>query len=157
MYIVALFVIALSLVAIAYRDFKTALISLGVILLAALLFYFLSPNDQQNQQANALSEQLVLSQSSIDIGYANGFVLKARAQNNHASETVQSIFIRSRLADCPTATSSPECLTIGEEQNLVKVRIPARQARDFIINLKLKSLSPIQGAAVWTHDIVSAQ
>ena len=43
MHYIAIAVIIASLIAIAYRDLKLALVSLAIILLAALVFYFLSP------------------------------------------------------------------------------------------------------------------
>lgn len=46
-----------------------------------------------------------------------------------------------------------QCLVIGEENNVVKLRVPPGQARDTQINLRTKQLNPIQGIAVWKHQI----
>lgn len=149
MQIIALIIIALCLIAIAYRDFKTALISLFAILAAAMLFYFFSPQENTD---NALLKQVSLSQSTITIGYANGFVLNTRIHNADLHQTVQTILVRSSLKDCNADQS--QCLTIGEQDNLIKTRIPPRQARDVRVNLNIKQLSPIEGASVWAHQAI---
>ena len=149
MHIIAIFVIIVCLIAIAYRDIKIALISLGVILTAALLFYYLSPKAATE---NAISASIELKQSTISRGYANGFVLNTRIHNNHDTKLIQKVIIRSSLSDCDEGQS--KCLVIGEEDNLVKTRIPVSQARDIRVNLGIKQLNPIKGEAIWAHEVI---
>ncbi len=149
MHYIAIAVIIASLIAIAYRDLKLALVSLALILLAALVFYFLSPEKQANRE---LVGYVVLTESDITRGYANGYVLSARIQNQHDSQTLQKVVIQSSLSDCNADKS--QCLTIGEEQHVVKARIPPGQARDTQINLRMRQLNPIRGEAVWEHTVV---
>lgn len=149
MQFIAIFVIVLSLIAIAYRDLKTALISLAIILTVAFVFYFLSPEDQESAE---LVGHIELMESEITRGYADGFVLNTRIQNKHESQTIQTILIRSSMSDCNV--DQTQCLTIGEEDHLVKSRIPPGQARDVRINLRVKQLNPIRGEAVWKHEVV---
>ena len=149
MHIIAIFVIIICLIAIAYRDLKIALISLGVILAAALLFYFLSPKTATD---NAITSNIELKQPTISRGYANGFVLSTRIQNNQDTKLIQKVMIRSSLSDCDESQS--KCLVIGEEDNIVKTRIPVGQARDIRVNLGIKQLNPITGEAVWAHKVI---
>jgi hypothetical protein len=149
MHIIAILVIAISLVAIAYRNLKLALISLALILIAAMSFYLFSA---KNLVANESISDVELSQSKITRGYANGYVLNTRIENLHASQTLQTVLIRSSLSDCNS--DQTECLTIGEEDHLVKTRIPPGQARDARINLRMKQLYPIRGEAVWMHEVI---
>ena len=149
MHIIAILVIVISLIAIAYRDLKLGLISLALILIAAMAFYLFSA---KNLLGNESISDVELSQSNITRGYANGYVLNTRIENLHASRTLQTVLIRSSLSDCNS--DQTECLTIGEEDHLVKTRIPPGQARDARINLRMKQLNPIRGEAVWVHEVV---
>ncbi len=152
MQIAAIIIIILCLIAIAYRDLKISLLSLGAILLTAGLFYFLSPKDSAD---TGLLKDISLEQSKISQGYANGFVLNTRINNKHASQVLQSAVIRSTLSDCNADRS--ECLTIGEEDHLVKIRIPPGQARDTQINLRIKLLNPLRGESSWEHAVIGAK
>lgn len=152
MHIIAILVILISLLAIAYRNLKLALISLALILIAALLFYFLSA---ENQSSNESLSDIELSQSKITRGYADGYVLNTRIENLHTSRIVQTALIRSSLSDCNS--DQTQCLTIGEEDHLVKTRIPPGQARDARINLRMKQLNPIRGEAVWVHKVIKVE
>ena len=151
MQFIALAVIIISLIAIAYRDLKMALLSFAGILLAATLFYFLSVDDIGLPGGDTLKSSVGLHEPQISRGYADGFVLKVRVENNHNSQTLQNLVIRSTLSDCNT--DGANCLVIGEENSVVKLRIPPGQARDAQINLRIKQLNPIRGEAVWQHSV----
>ncbi len=155
MQFVALAVIIVSLIAIAYRDLKMALLSLAGILLAAAVFYFLSSDELPSANKDALLSAVSLTESSINRGYADGFVLSTRIENQHQSKTVQSLIIRSSLSDCNADRS--QCLVIGEEDSVVKLRIPPGQARDAQINLRIKQLNPIRNESVWKHQVISVR
>lgn len=151
MQFIALAVIIISLIAIAYRDLRMALLSLAGIVLAAVVFYFLSADDLGLPGDNALLISVSLQEPQISSGYADGFVLNVRIENNHGSQTLQNMVIRSRLSDCRADGSN--CLVIGEENSVVKLRVPPGQARDAQINLRIKQLNPILGEAVWQHSV----
>lgn len=151
MQIFALFIIIVSLIAIAYRDLKTALLSLLFILMIALAFYFFSPKQQISPE---FISNIELRESDIAIGYAQGFVLNTRIHNQHETEALHNFLIRSSLLDCDGDGDQTQCLTLGEEENLVKLRIPPLQARDVNINLRIKLLNPVRGKAVWKHEVV---
>lgn len=151
MQFIALTVIIISLIAIAYRDLRMALISLAGILLAAIVFYFLSTDDLELAGGEALKASVSLHEPQISRGYADGFVLNVRVENNHHSQTLQNFVIRSTLSDCETGMTN--CLVIGEESSVVKLRIPPGQARDAQINLRIKQLNPLRGEAVWQHQV----
>jgi len=155
MHYIALIVIIICLIAIAYRDLKSGLISLAGILLAASLFYFFSPNDSPRGKTQRLLDDVDISQTSISLGYADGFVLELRIHNNNHEQVLQNFTVQSSLSDCNADQS--QCLVIGEEKNVVKLRIPPRQARDTNINLRTKQLNPIQGIAVWKHQITNVK
>lgn len=152
MQFVALFVIVICLIAIAYRNLRLALICLAGIILAALLFYFLSPNENLKQPQESISSQAKLSNTEISSGYADGFVLAMRVHNLSRDITLNSMTIQTRLSDCQTDMT--DCLVIGEEQNVLKLRLPPSQARDAKINLSSKIINPLQGTAVWEHEII---
>jgi len=151
MQFIALIVIIICLIAIAYRDLRTGLISLAGILLAAGLFYYFSPSDALRHKNKQLLSEVELSQTKISRGYADGFVLDLRISNNNREQILQNFTIQSSLSDCNADQS--QCLVIGEENNVVKLRVPPGQARDTQINLRTKQLNPIQGTAVWKHQI----
>jgi len=151
MQFIALIVIIICLIAISYRDLRTGLISLAGILLAAALFYYFSPSDALRHQSNQLFSDVELSQATISRGYADGFVLDLRIRNNNREQVLQNFTIQSTLSDCNEDQS--QCLVIGEENNVVKLRVPPGQARDTQINLRTKQLNPIQGTAAWKHQI----
>lgn len=155
MQFVALIVIIISLIAIAYRDLRMALISLAGIMLAGVAFYFLSTDELRVGGDGTLPGSVTLSETRITRGYADGFVLNARVENGHASQTLQNLVIRSSLSDCNADRS--QCLTIGEEKSVVKLRIPPGQARDAQVNLRIKQLNPIRGEAVWEHQVVGTK
>ncbi len=155
MQFVALIVIIICLIAIAYRDLKTGLISLAGILLAASLFYYFSPTETAGGKTKRLLDDVELSQTSISPGYADGFVLEVRIHNNNHERVLQNFTIQSSLSDCNADQS--QCLIIGEETNVAKLRIPPGQARDTKINLRTKKLNPIQGAAIWKHEITGVR
>jgi len=155
MQFIALIVIIICLIAIAYRDLKTGLISLAGILLAASLFYILSPNDTPRTKTQRLLDDVDISQTSINRGYADGFVLKLRIHNNNHEQLLQHFTVQSSLSDCNADQS--QCLVIGEEKNVVKLRVPPRQARDTSINLRTKQLNPIQGIAIWKHQVTNVK
>ena len=155
MQFVALFVIIICLIAIAYRDLKIGLISLAGILLAASLFYYFSPAETAGGKTKRLLDDVELSQANISLGYADGFVLNIRIHNNNRERVLQSFTIRSNLSDCSADQS--QCLVIGEESNVAKLRIPPGQARDARINLRTKQLNPIQGTAVWKHEVTGVR
>lgn len=155
MQFVALLVIIISLVAIAYRDLKMGLLSLAGVALAALAFYLFSGDELKDLNGDDLSGQVQLVDTRISLGYADGFVLNARIENNHDSRTLQNMVIRSTLSDCND--DATKCLVIGEEDSVVKLRIPPGQARDTVVNLRIKQLNPIRGIAVWKHSIIAAR
>ena len=155
MQFIALFVIIVCLIAIAYRDIRLALLSLAIILLAALLFYFLSPNESSTRRTQALVDQIQLDRTAVKPGYAQGFVLDLRVKNNNRERTVNNLTIRSRLSDCTPDRS--ECLVIGEEKNVLKLRLPPGQARDAQINLRIRQVNPLQGVAVWDHAVTGVR
>jgi hypothetical protein len=151
----ALVVIIICLIAIAYRNLTAGLLSLAGILLAAALFYYFSPSDAPGHKSNPLLNDVELGQTEISRGYADGFVLETRIRNNNREQVLQYFTIQSSLLDCNTDQS--QCLVIGEEKNVVKLRIPPGQARDALINLRTKQLNPLQGKAVWKHQITGVK
>ncbi len=151
MQFVALIVIIISLIAIAYRDLRMALLSLAGIALAAVVFYFLSADDLGLPGGEPFKASVSLHEPQISHGYDDGFVLNVRVENDHHSQTLQNLVIRSTLSDCNTDGTS--CLVIGEENSVVKLRIPPGQARDAQVNLRIKQLNPIRGEAVWQHSV----
>ncbi len=155
MQFIALIVIIICLIAIAYRDLKTGLMSFAGILLAASLFYVFSPDDTPHGKTQRLLDEVDISQTNISRGYADGFVLELRILNNNHEQVLQHFTVQSSLSDCNADQS--QCLVIGEEKNVVKLRIPPRQARDAIINLRTKQLNPIQGIAVWKHQVTNVK
>jgi len=155
MQFVALLVIIISLVAIAYRDLKMGLLSLAGVALAALAFYLFSGDELKGIAGDKLTEQVQLVDMRISRGYADGFVLNVRIENNHDSLTLQNLVIRSTLSDCND--DATKCLVIGEEDSVVKLRIPPGQARDAVVNLRIKQLNPIRGVAVWKHVVVGVR
>jgi len=152
MQFIALFVIIICLIAIAYRDLKTGLASLAAILVAAILFYVFSTEEGAKGGAKRLLNDVKISQTQIGRGYADGFVLSLRIHNSSQDTTFQHFTIQSSLSDCNSDRS--QCLVIGEEKNVVKLRIPPGQARDTQINLRTRLLNPVQGMAIWEHTIV---
>lgn len=128
------------------------LISLASIIVLVGLFYFFSDEDTINTE---LLDTLKLTQTNISRGYANGFVLNARIKNNHPTQLINTLIVRSTLSDCKA--NQIDCLSIGEEDNRIKIRIPPNQARDITINLRIKQLHPTQGEASWHHQAISAQ
>jgi hypothetical protein len=155
MQIVALFIIVICLVAIAYRDLKTGLISLLAIGAAVAVFYVFSPSEEPGRKAAQQLNDIELSHTQISRGYADGFVLDLRIHNNSRDKILQNFTISSRLSDCNSDQS--DCLIIGEEKNVVKLRIPAGQARDTKINLRTQLLNPVRGTATWNHEVVGVK
>lgn len=155
MQFIALIVILICLIAIAYRDLKTALISLAAILVAAMLFYFLSPDENPGNRTKRILGDIELSQAQISRGYADGFVLDVRIHNNNRELTLQNFTIRSKLSDCNSDRS--QCLIIGDEKNVIKLRVPPGQARDAQINLRIKQLNPVQGTPIWKHEVIGVK
>jgi len=151
MQFIALFVIIICLIAIAYRDLRMALISLVAIIFAAMVFYFLSPSENASQRDDEIRGNIELTQAQIKRGYAGGFVLDLRVHNHNRDLTLNHFTIQSSLADCETDMS--DCLVIGEEKNVLKLRLPPGQARDAQINLRIKQINPVQGVAVWKHEV----
>ena len=82
-------------------------------------------------------------------------MLDARIHNKDQALTLQNFTVQSSLSDCNADRT--QCLVIGEEKNVVKLRIPPGQARDAQINLRTKQLNPLQGEAVWKHVIVDVK
>jgi hypothetical protein len=155
MQFVALIVIIICLIAIAYRDLKTGMISLAGIFLAVGLFYYFSPAETSGGKSERLLGNVELSQTSISRGYADGFVLELRINNNSPDQLLQNFTILSSLSDCNTDQS--QCLVIGEETNVAKLRIPPGQARDTQINLRTKQLNPILGKPIWKHEVIGVR
>jgi hypothetical protein len=155
MQFVALIVIIICLVAIAYRNLKTGMISLAGILLAIALFYYFSPAETTGGKSVRLLGNVELSQTSISRGYADGFVLELRINNNSPDQVLRNFTILSSLSDCNADQS--QCLVVGEETNVAKLRVPPGQARDTQINLRTKQLNPIQGEAIWKHEITGVR
>lgn len=152
MQFIALIVIVISLIAIAYRDLKTGLFSLAGIMIAAVLFYYFSPADAPGNKSKQLLNEVELIQTSISRGYADGFVLELRVRNNNREVTLRNFTVQSSLSDCNA--DQTRCLIIGEEKNVVKLRVPPGQARDALVNLRTRQLNPVQGNTIWKHDIV---
>lgn len=155
MQFIALFVIVICLVAIAYRDIRLALLSLAAILLAALAFYFLSPDENVASRKGDILSDIELSRTEVRPGYARGFILDLRVNNHNREKTINNITIQSRLSDCTPDQS--QCLIIGEEKNVLKLRLPPGQARDAHLNLRIKQINPLQGVAIWKHEVVGAR
>lgn len=155
MQFIALIVIVVCLIAIAYRDLRLALISLVAILFSATVFYFLSPDENIVAKRDDIRSDIELSQAEIRRGYANGFVLDMRVLNHNRDHTLNNITVQSSLSDCQPDMS--HCLVIGEEKNVLKLRLPPGQARDAQINLRIRQISPLQGVAVWKHEVIGVR
>ena len=155
MQFIALFVIIVCLIAIAYRDLRLGLLSLAAILLAAMAFYFLSPDENLTARKGDILSEIELSRTEVRPGYARGFVLDLRVNNHNRERTLNHITVRSRLSDCTPDQS--QCLVIGEESNVLKLRLPPGQARDAQINLRIKQINPLQGIAVWNHEVIGVR
>ena len=155
MQFIALFIIIICLVAIAYRDLKLGLLSLAAILLAAVVFYIFSPDEEASSRRADILGEITLSRTEVKPGYARGFILDLRVNNGNREKTVNNITIQSRLSDCTPDRS--QCLVIGEEKSVLKLRLPPGQARDAQINLRIRQINPIQGEAVWSHEVVGVR
>ena len=129
--------------------------SFAAILLAAVLFYFFSPDESASNRRGNILEEIELSRTEIKPGYARGFVLDLRVNNHNRERTINNITIQSRLSDCTPDRS--ECLVIGEEKNVLKLRLPPGQARDAQVNLRIKQINPPQGISVWNHEVIGVR
>ncbi|MFT5260381.1 MAG: hypothetical protein ACI9J2_002260 [Saprospiraceae bacterium] len=156
MYAIALIIIVLCLLVITYKKPKLGFIVLGSLLLAVLLFYWLTPTDKTIKRASPLTDYVTLSHISVKEGYADGFLLAGRVTNSHQSTPLEEVYIRSKLSICETEAAL-NCVVLGDETNLLKEYIPGRQARDFSINLRSRQLVEGKGFVSWEHRVANAK
>lgn len=156
MHIVAFIIIALCLLVITYKEPKWGLIALVSLLVIAGVFFWLTPTDSTVNKASPLTEFAQLSQAEVRVGYADSFVLTARVSNGHSETSIEEVVIRSTLNLCE-ADSAESCVVLGDETNLLKEFVPARQARDFSINLRSRLKAGSEGVVLWEHVVLDAR
>ncbi len=156
MYAVALIIIVLCLLIITYKNPRIGYIALAILLAAAILFYWLTPTDSTQKRAGPLTDYANLSNAQVKVGYADSFELTARVTNGHQTKPLEGIFIQSVMSLCKSEAKE-SCVVLGDETNLLKQYVPARQAIDFSINLRSKLSSEEEGVLMWEHVVVGAQ
>ncbi len=76
---------------------------------------------------------------------------------NNSSNTINSLFFRIRIYDCPTEIVGPDCEIIGEEVANPYVRIPAGQVRRFFDLVAFKGMPLPKNKVKWTYEIVNVK
>ncbi len=158
MHIIAIAIIVACLLVVTTRRPRLGFALLGLLLLAWLLFYWLTPTDSTEAKAKPLTDYANLTEVKVEKGYAGLFRLQGRMNNSHESKSLKRMTLRSVLYDCPSETTQvADCKQLAQEDNVLKQFIAAEQGLDFSINLRTKLKDPPEGIGRWVHSVMGAQ
>jgi hypothetical protein len=148
---------------------------------ALLLYIFLavlasySNSNQPNSTGTYLASQtkinanqVVITNPGLKDNYGS-YVLTGEIQNNSDYE-LSGLYLIIKAYDCPTNNITPDCLTIGEDDNVyVSVNIPAGQVRQIngtnsggyvtstnFVNVNLSNMPTVKNQFMWSYQITRA-
>ena len=138
-------VIALALVALAYRYPRLAISLLAVLILLGLGGYWLQ-SKQQPGEAQISPEDVVFTAISIGPGYAGSWNLSVRVHNQSLLTEMREMALRIERFDCPPTTQSvgpTQCEVMGEVVKFISVDVAPREHKNVKVNLIFPRVQPI--------------
>ena len=132
----------------------------GLLLLVGVGIYYLvkdtNANNERYRQREAASLTLIqpaqLLLNNVRLGQSYGTWKVAGTVQNKSQYSLNQFSLRVTVRDCPT---NP-CVTIGEDEVLINVRVPPGQLRAFDGNVYLSNL-PTAQRMTWTYGLASVK
>lgn len=106
--------------------------------------------------ADVAADALLLRDANMTEAPGAGYRFTARVFNQHENRLVDGVQFNIQALDC-TAAGTSDCTVIGETQQVIRVDIPAGQARDVSANVvfdraRLKPNHQIR----WSYQVTAA-
>jgi len=148
---IALTVLILAVFAAGFR--KTALGMVAVAL--ALGGWLFVHNREAEQLALTRIPRSELTFENVTLNpYVGGYKLAGRIKNNSTQFGVKEIDFVVTVQECTGAAAAEQCVTIGETNEILNLKIPPGEARDFEESVRFSgSDRKLKGRLKWSYSV----
>ena len=154
---VALAVVCLALIVLAYYSPKIGFSLLGAIAAIIGTLYFLNLDESETTSFPVERELVQLGEVHVQTSYGDSWDYLGRV-TNMSDKTITDVQFEITLRDCPSGTTSvsDECPVIGEQVDFVALNVPPRQSRDFRDNINFKNAVQ-KGELFWNFELIGVR
>lgn len=134
-----------------FRKLALGLVAMGVAV-AAVIFVYSEREDSRSLSRIPIAE--VVFENAVVKLDKSSYKISGRVKNNSPKFTLTQLDFIVTLQDCAGASTSQNCITIGESNQSLYITIPPGQARDFdeFVNPSGGALNP-KGRLRWQFSI----
>jgi hypothetical protein len=152
--LIGLVIAAVLIKSVAFRIVAGLLIAGAIVLI--VVEQLETRKETEQSMTRIKPADLQLTDVALNPAYANSFRLAGRVINRSPTHTVTGIVFKVKVEDCPAATPTAGCVTIGEGRVGIAPTIPPGQARDFDELVAFDKASPTaRGQMKWSYTIDS--
>jgi len=134
---------------------KTGFSILGVLVLGAIFIIITSSERGENARAKLPTDDIIIENPVMTLGYREGYTLSARLINQNDSSTLRDSAISITMFDCLTSDRS-SCTVIGQEEERINLVIPPGQSRDLSRYVSFEAVSP-KGNIEWEFKVTQTR
>ncbi len=148
--LLAIIVIALFLLSGRHPKWAFGLFGALVVTISALLFF--SQEDAETSRGQIDPEDVTVENIVSLPAYGGSYRLAGRIQNHHSHAALKEVVLSIIMQDCEASG----CLTVGQTDEQVNLRVPPGQARDFSITVYLGE-ADISGTIGWNITVTTTR
>jgi hypothetical protein len=142
----------LILVAFAAGYRKVAAGLLATALAIAALLYMQHRGEEHLALTGIPSSELVFENVTLK-PYVGSYKIAGRMKNNSAKFSVRQIDLVVTVKDCTQGAAEPQCVTIGESNEILNLNIPPGEARDFEEAVRFYGSPKLKGRMEWSYAV----
>ncbi len=153
---IALLIITISLLILAYRRPRLGFSMLGVLMLGVLVSYLLTKDKVAVSDSRFQISDVAINNPVVIDGYAGTKLLRAEISNQHTVLPVNQIHLQSTRYECEgEETSIADCLELERNTTLVKIFILPEKAKTISVSLPTGKAKPVHSR--WLHEVLSVR
>jgi hypothetical protein len=144
-------VLVLVAFAVGYR--KVAASLLAIALAIAVLLYMQHREEEHLALTRIPSSELVFESVTLK-PYVGSYKIAGRIKNNSAKFSVRQIDLVVTVKDCTQGAAEPQCVIIGESNEILNLNIPPGEARDLEEAVRFYGSNPkLKGRMEWSYAV----
>ncbi len=158
---IAIGLLVIALLALAYRKPVMGFSGLAVLAVISLIGYFLGLGNQAPPAYDQATMQWQNPQ--LAPGYAGGHLLKAEVTNTSDTLPIQALHLKLAAYDCADGearltTEVPlGCDLLGSSERQVRVFVPTLESRTVNESLSTRGMRRVAGVIVWQYEILAVE
>lgn len=134
-----------------YRKVAAGL--LAIALAIAALLYMQHREEEHLALTRIPSSELVFENVTLK-PYVGSYRIAGRIKNNSAKFSVRQIDLVVTVKDCTQGAAEPQCVVIGESNEILNLNIPPGEARDFEESVRFSGSDlKLKGRLEWNYSI----